>query len=300
MTASAPDTWETPAAEVSPAEAQTAAPAEQQEWVRQVQAAREQMRQGQLAKVVLARSEGYAGPSGQRFAPFATAARLRKVEAHSVCFALRRANREAFVAATPEELVRLEGRRLRTVAMAGTRACTEQDPGSPELMASEKDRHEQQLVVADIREALGPVVEGLELPELPELACFGHVQHLRTPIAARAREGVGLIELVRRMHPTSAVGGLPRQAALGWLRENEGMDRGWYAGPMGWVAPGGDGVFVVSIRSALLQSDRATAFAGCGLVPRSDALLEWDETLHKLRVAREGLTLGPAPGETES
>jgi isochorismate synthase EntC len=113
---------------------------------------------------------------------------------------------------------------------------------------------------------------------------------LCTGIRARRREvsPVALLDLVERMHPTPAVGGAPRDAALRWLREHESVERGWFAGPVGYVQSDGDGEFAVALRSALLSGPHATAWAGAGIVAGSQPMAEFTETELKLRTV-----LGP-------
>jgi isochorismate synthase EntC len=103
-------------------------------------------------------------------------------------------------------------------------------------------------------------------------------------------EGHSLIDLVERLHPTPAVGGRPREAALQWIRQNEQLDRGWYAGPVGWVDARGEGEFAVALRSALLHGDRATLFAGCGIMANSDPEREYVESNLKLKPMLAALT----------
>jgi len=269
-------------------------------WRDRVAAAHAGMRSRRMLKVVLARAERYEPITSGTFDPLATALALREQQARCTTFVVRRPDGEAFAGATPEELVRLHGRELTTVAMAGTRSRGWDDGDDADLAASlldsAKDRREQLLVTRAIREALAPVTESLEIPDAPELARFADVQHLRTRIRAQAAPGVSLFDLVERLHPTPAVGGLPRASALAWLDTHEGMDRGWYAGPIGWVSPSGGGVFAVAIRSALLRGGYVTAYAGCGLVERSDARAEWEETIIKLKPISRALAFRPRGG----
>jgi len=270
-------------------------------WRDRVEAARSSMMDApdaSLQKVVLARTERFQPISAVSFDPLDTALALRTRQSHCTTFCVRLPDGRAFVGATPEELVRLEDREVTTMALAGTRsrgwdAANDEDLAR-ELLASGKDRREQSLVSDAIREALTPLVTELDIPETPSVARFTDVQHLKTEIRGHLKDGVNLFDLVERLHPTPAVGGLPRQEALAWLDANEGLDRGWYAGPLGWVSPGGGGVFVVAIRSALLRGGEAAAFAGCGLVERSDAKAEWQETIFKLRAISQGLALSDA------
>ena len=103
----------------------------------------------------------------------------------------------------------------------------------------------------------------------------------------------GLNRRAEVLHPTPAVGGLPRAEALAWLDDHEGLDRGWYAGPIGWVDGRGEGVFVVALRSALVRGAEATAFVGCGLVRGSEPRAEWDETRAKLGTILGSLRAAP-------
>ncbi len=263
-------------------------------WTRRVQAARDTMTAGAFDKVVVARSESWQTRDGQRFDPFATAVALRERQARCTTFAFCREDGSAFVGATPELLVRLDGGQLCTTALAGT---ARQDPDTPtselalRLLGSAKDRHEQGLVTQAIEASLRPIADTLSIPDQPTIVELADVLHLETQIRGQLGAHHGLFELVGRLHPTPAVGGLPRQPALRWRAEHEGLDRGWYSAPMGWADAHGNGTFVVAIRSVLLRNGTATTFAGCGIVPESDPEAEWGETLSKLATVRHGLSV---------
>jgi menaquinone-specific isochorismate synthase len=115
------------------------------------------------------------------------------------------------------------------------------------------------------------------------------VQHLWSPVHARTRPGVSLLRLAERLHPTSAVGGIPRAEALAWLAEHEPEPRGWYTGALGWVDAGGDGDLCVILRCALIQGQQAQLFAGSGIVAQSDPQEELRETEWKLQTMLDGL-----------
>jgi len=224
---------------------------------------------------------------------------LRRLEAsapESTIFAVSR-GRRTFLGATPERLVSLRGRELRTMAMAGsarraTDASTD-DALAAELLDSDKEREEHEVVVAMLREALAPVTEQLSIAPKPEVARFRHVQHLVTPVSGRLREDADVLTLVGRLHPTPAVGGTPRELALELIAEEEPHERGWYAGPVGWIDRNGDGEFVVALRSGVISGKQATLYAGCGIVADSDPEREWEESSTKL------LALGSALGRIE-
>lgn len=239
---------------------------------------------GRLDKVVLARRVDLAADQ-----PLDVPAALRRLEAtapESTIFALTRRDR-TFLGATPERLVWTEGREFRTVAMAGSTGRGADAAGDERLAAalltSDKDREEHRVVVDMLRDALGPVAHRLEVDRNPSVVRLRHVQHLVTELRGRLGEQAGILALVDRLHPTPAVGGQPRAIAQQLLDELERLDRGWYAGPFGWLDRRGDGEFVVAIRSAIVHGSMASLFAGCGIMADSDPAREWAESEMKLR-----------------
>ena len=159
------------------------------------------------------------------------------------------------------------------------------------LLASKKDRYEHQVVTEAICSALGPVTSSLSVHDEPHLLRLNNVQHLETRISAELDRPRTIMELLSRLHPTPAVGGEPREAALDWIEQHEDLERGWYAGLVGWVGAGGQGLFAVAIRSALLRGSKAWAFAGAGIVADSDPLSEWEETAIKLEAVSKNLVM---------
>ena len=157
------------------------------------------------------------------------------------------------------------------------------------LLASDKDREEHAVVVAMLRDALGPIVERLDVAPEPGILALRDIQHLVTPMEGLLREETGILALAERLHPTPAVGGEPRGAALDLIAEHEGFDRGWYAGPVGWLGADGDGELMVALRCGLVDGQRATLFAGCGIVADSDPSREWEESRIKLRPVASAL-----------
>lgn len=271
------------------------------EWNSRVEAAQGAMSTGALSKVVLARAARLEPSEQTQFDPLASALALRARQPRCTTFAIHRTGGQSFVGATPEVLVSVRDRSLETVAMAGTRPHNAAKPTDASLvsalLSSEKDRHEHQLVIHAIQGALESVTSTLNVDPEPTVVRLPDVLHLRTAITGELRNGAGVLDLVERLHPTPAVGGLPRKPALDWLERNEGLDRGWYAGPIGWMSRGGDGTFVVAIRSALVDANTADAYAGCGLVDRSDAATEWEECSSKLQAVQMGLVERPSsPG----
>ncbi len=203
-----------------------------------------------------------------------------------------------FIAASPEQLVALDGGDVRTVALAGT-VGRSADPQADqrlgaEMLASAKARAEHRFVVDDITERLAGLGLVGETPAEPEVLRLARVQHLQTPITARIerRRGVSDMDVLRVagvLHPTPAVAGTPTAAALDWIAEHEGFDRGWYAAPVGWCDLEGNGELRVALRSALIDPDRAWLFAGAGIVADSDPGDEFDETAVKLRALLDAM-----------
>ncbi|MEO5941143.1 MAG: isochorismate synthase [Candidatus Limnocylindrales bacterium] len=245
---------------------------------------------GRIDKVVLARRVSLRSPV-ELDVPNALR-RLALSAPESTTYAFRRGG-HTFLGATPERLVRTDGRSFRTVAVAGTirrgADAAEDAQLGRALLASEKDREEQAIVVDGIRALLAPVADTLEVAPEPTLMTLRFVQHLVTEISGTVPEGHGLLALGERLHPTPAVGGEPRDVALAMLAEHEGFDRGWYAGPIGWLAADGDGELCVALRCGIVDGTRATLFAGCGIVADSDPDQEWEESRIKLRAVVSAL-----------
>ncbi|GMU05337.1 isochorismate synthase [Corallococcus caeni] len=226
---------------------------------------------GQLHKVVLARALEAEGP-----APFDVVdvlARLREQNPRCATFLFRAPDGTGFLGATPETLCRVDGRRLETEALAGSAA----PGGGAALDASDKDRREHDAVVRYILQALTPVSASVSADAQPSVLALKNVVHLRTGIRAELADGVDTAKVVTALHPTPAVGGTPRERALSFLVEHESLDRGWYAGPVGWVGPG-RAHLVVALRSALVRGAKARLFVGAGIVAGSSAESEWRET----------------------
>ncbi|WP_224246150.1 isochorismate synthase [Hyalangium gracile] len=226
---------------------------------------------GRLQKVVMARAVEAEGP--RPFELVDVLARLREQNPRCVTFLFRAPGGVAFLGATPETLCRVQGRVLETEALAGSAA-----PGQAEgLGGSDKDRREHDSVVRFILSALRPIAERTTADAEPALLTLKNVVHLRTGIRAELHEGVSPAQVVAALHPTPAVGGVPRDHSLGFLHEHEALDRGWYAGPVGWIGPSG-AHFAVALRSALVRGAHARLFVGAGIVQGSSAAAEWRET----------------------
>jgi isochorismate synthase len=258
-----------------------APPAHYEEAVRR---AVERIRAGELRKVVLAREVRVHAPRPIDPAPVLGA--LRDVFPECFCYCVGVPGL-AFVGASPELLVRREGARAQTVALAGT-APRSADPAVDDhlgerLRQSPKERDEQEIVAKRIQRTLDPVSVWTAAAEEPVLVRVHNVQHLATPIRAQLREPRSAIELAGLLLPTPAVGGEPRSAALPLIPALEGLDRGWYAGAVGWTDLAEDGEFCVALRCALLRDRVAHLYAGAGIVRDSVPAEELAESEVKLQ-----------------
>jgi isochorismate synthase len=252
-------------------------------WKGVVGAAAAAIREGWLKKVVLARA---IRVGASRLDPVRALRRLRADYSGCTLFAVARGDR-CFLGATPERLVRIHKGEVSVAAVAGSapRGATvgEDRRFGEALLANLKDRAEHAIVVDALRDVLARICTTVSVEADPVVLKVRSVQHLSTPLTGVLRERRTALDLVDLLHPTPAVGGAPRDEALRWIREHEGLDRGWYAGPVGWMDRTGDGEFAVAIRSALLRATQALVFAGCGIMPSSDPDQEYAESWLKLQ-----------------
>ncbi len=253
------------------------------QFERSVAEASRRIRAGRLDKVVLAREVRL--DSVTPFDPAALFGAIR--EGFPTCFNFCVGTPEgAFIGASPELLVSSEGRTVAAVGLAGS-SRRSSDPSVDDhlgqrLLASAKDRAEHDFVVRRIVDSLERMSIWVEAAPEPEVVKVANIQHLATPVIAQLAEPKTAIELAGRLHPTPAVGGEPWSEARRVIDEVEGLDRGWYAGPVGWMDGSGDGVFCVALRSALLEGRKARLYAGVGVVADSDPEAELAETEIKL------------------
>lgn len=263
------------------------------EFERGVALASESVREGRLDKVVIARAVEWQRPRLAGLVP--TLRRLGERYPDCHIFAVAR-GRRAFLGASPERLVEVSGDRVRATSLAGSigrKPTSEEDRRAGQsLLASAKNREEHAIVVRSLTSALSAVCEDVRAPAEPALLTLPDVHHLYTPVTARLKPGVGVLDVVASLHPTPAVGGAPRGDAMEFIRVHERWDRGWYAAPVGWMDARGNGEFAVALRSALLDADKATLFAGCGIVGDSDPTDEYEESELKLRAMRGALDDG--------
>jgi len=247
-----------------------------------------------LRKVVLART--IEVDAGRELDARRLAHRLRAVNPDAFTFAAPTKD-GILVGASPELLVSRFGREVRSNPLAGSAARSgdpeEDRANADELLASAKDREEHAIVVEAIALLLGPFCRELTWDPAPTLLATPNVWHLSTRFRGLLREpSPGVVELVQALHPTPAVAGEPRDAALGLIAELEPFERGSYAGPVGWTDASGDGEWAIALRCAELRGDHATLYAGAGIVAGSRPDAEVDETERKFRAFLDALRWG--------
>jgi isochorismate synthase len=239
----------------------------------------ERIQGDEVNKVVLARELTVEAPAA--IDPAAMIGALRDLFPSCFCFCFGTPE-AAFIGASPELLVRRSGAVAATVALAGTTSRSA-DPAVDDhlgeaMLQSPKVRDEHGIVARRIERTLRPHSVWVHAEGEPFVIKVGNLQHLATPIRAQLAESHSAIELAGYLHPTPAIGGEPRRPALELIEELEGIDRGWYTGPMGWMDAAEDGEFCVGLRSALLRDREAHLFAGCGIVADSDPAAELQES----------------------
>jgi salicylate biosynthesis isochorismate synthase/menaquinone-specific isochorismate synthase len=250
-----------------------------------VSAAVDRIAAGELEKTVLARELTVEAPSAHD--PAGLFGALRELFPSCFCFCVGTPE-AAFIGASPELLVRRSGAVAATVALAGTTGRSA-DPAVDDhlgeaMLRSAKVRNEHEIVIRRIERGLRPHAVWVHAEGDPAVIRVGNLQHLATPIRAQLADSRSAIELAGLLHPTPAVGGEPREKALELIGELEGIDRGWYAAPVGWMDATEDGEFCVGLRSALLRDREAHLFAGNGIVADSDPAAELAETELKFAV----------------
>lgn len=292
-------TFERPGGDSAPhaafAEMQVTAVPPPESYASAVDAALDRLRDGVLDKVVLARTMEV--DAGRALDPRRLVHRLRAVDPDCFAFAAPTGTGSVLVGASPELLVSRRGTQVRANPLAGSAPRAgdpEEDRANAEALGSSaKDRQEHAVVVEAVFAALHPLCSELHHDPDPVLLSTANVWHLSTRFRGTLREPAPTaLTLAAALHPTPAVAGTPTPAALDLIAALEPFDRGCYAGPVGWVDANGDGEWAIALRCAELVGERATLFAGAGIVPDSDPALELDETERKFRAFLDSLRWG--------
>ena len=256
-------------------------PVAHEQWERAVHAAVDRIRAGAVTKVVLARQVEVV--ANRPIVVPTVLRRLRELYPSCTTFLV-----DGFLGASPEVLVARSGTAVRSRPLGGTRPRSG-DPAADadqaaRLLASDKDRREHAVIVRAVAAGLGSVCGDLDVPDVPAIVQLRNVLHLGTSLSGQLLEPAPtVLELARLLHPTPAVGGFPAAEALALIAELEPNDRGRYAGPVGWVDRHGDGEMVLGIRSAAIDGNQASMWAGVGVVDGSETADELAETQFKLQ-----------------
>ena len=268
------------------------------EWRERVGRAIDSIESGSLEKVVLARAVHAEAP--EEIDPYSTLRHLRVTHGNAFVFGYWR-GANAFVGASPERLIRLDGRNVQATSLAGTAKrgeTAEEDAAiAAGLQASAKDRTEHSVVLRALKKVLSEHCDDVTASSEPSTLTMPNVHHLQTEVRAKLRSNSSLLHLIGDLHPTPAVGGSPRDEALRFIREVEQLDRGWYAAPIGWVGRDG-GEFAVALRSAILYRAEAMLYAGCGIVRSSDPELELAESQLKLQPMKSAIAAALATSQS--
>ena len=261
------------------------------DFVDAVEQALAEIGEGAFEKIVLARSKTFR--ANQEFHPLEILNGLREQYPDCYAFSFANGDGQSFIGASPERLVKLEGSVLKVDALAGSAprgaTATEDARLGSQLLRSEKDQYEHKVVVDSIRRRLHNLGVEAEISGSPVLKRLSNVQHLYNEITAHVSEDLDVLQLLKELHPSPAVGGSPRSAACQRIRHYENFDRGLYAGPIGWVNSSFEGEFLVGIRSALVDEDLASLYAGVGIVKGSVPENEAVETDLKFKALLESL-----------
>jgi len=252
-------------------------------WENMVVRAHQYLNSGELKKIVLARRCEFE--FNEALQPMALLQRLHEASPDSFHFCFNYGNEIAFIGATPERLYQRNDHQFLSEALAGTRprgATAEDDEWlESELMASVKERLEHRLVAESISSIMSSFCRSVTASNVPEVLKLKYVQHLRTIISGVLNDPISDTDILLALHPTPAVGGLPKDAALQHIADLEPFDRGWYAAPIGWAMK--DQVeFAVAIRCALVEGTRLSLYSGAGIMPASDPEQEWREIESKI------------------
>lgn len=256
-----------------------------------VRQALDRINAGEFDKIVLARAKDLTAKAPMH--PMQALDGLRGRFRECYAFSVANGAGQSFIGASPERLVRVHGGMLTTEALAGSarrgKTKEEDERLGEELLQSEKDRHEHQLVLDSIMRRLRPLGLQLDVAPGPQLRRLDNVQHLHTPVRTALPVGVRVLDVLALLHPTPAVGGVPRGAALAGIRSLETFPRGLYAGAIGWIDSRGNGDFFVGLRSALIDGAHARLYAGAGIVAASQPESELAETELKFMAMQRAL-----------
>jgi menaquinone-specific isochorismate synthase len=263
------------------------------EWTTRVQQASQEIHNGNIEKIVLARQ--LIVETDDDFNLKHILDMLDEEKEMTYRFAIQ-IEGDCFVGASPERLIKKDHVDMYSSCLAGSTPRGQTDDEDERLgealLQDSKNLHEHDVVLRMIKDMMGKGCVHLHAPSKPNLYKGKYIQHLYTPVKGESTHKVSLLQMVGNLHPTPALGGHPRIQALSMIRNIENFDRGWYASPLGWIDHQGQGEFSVGIRSALIQGNKAHLYAGCGIVNKSIPIHEFEETGVKFRTMLSALRGG--------
>jgi menaquinone-specific isochorismate synthase len=254
------------------------------DWSTRVDQVSQEIENGTIEKVVLARE--LVVRTDDDFDIEKILDRLDDENENTYRFAIQ-IEGDCFIGATPERLIKQDQDYLYSSCLAGSaprgHTTAEDELIGQVLMQDPKNLHEHEVVLRIVKEIMEIGCSNIHAPSWPVLYKGKYIQHLYTPVTGESNHQASLLRMVENLHPTPALGGYPRDRALQLIRQVETFDRGWYASPLGWIDHQGQGEFVIGIRSALIQGNKAYLYAGCGIVNQSIPLHEFEETAIKFK-----------------
>lgn len=255
-----------------------------EEYLQSITKVTDEIKAGHADKVVIARS--LALEFSEVISPSNVLTQVYNEQPESYLFGQEKGG-NLFFGASPERLVSVKDGLAYSSCIAGSikrGATKELDRQLGEILLNDaKNLQEHQYVVDMITQSFKENCSSYTVPNSPQLLKIRDIQHLFTPVEGKLKEASTILQMVEKLHPTPALGGAPRGKAMEMIRQYEPMNRGIYAGPIGWMNADGDGEFAVAIRSALLQAKKAYLYAGGGIVADSEPQSEYEETLVKFR-----------------
>ncbi|MFS0574514.1 isochorismate synthase [Sporosarcina sp. 179-K 3D1 HS] len=255
-----------------------------EDYLKAVSQVTERIQKGEAKKVVIARSIDLHFK--EQVPAISALHHITNEQQESYQFGLQKDD-HLFFGATPERLIQIEKGKAFSACVAGSirrgKSAIEDRQLGEELLGDRKNREEHQYVVSMISTVFKALCKSVSIPKTPKLMKIRDIQHLYTPVVGEMEKGIDIFDLVKALHPTPALGGSPTDVAMEVIRELEGMDRGYYAAPIGWTDTAGNGEFAVAIRSGLLDGKRAHLYAGGGIVADSEKEKEYEETWVKFR-----------------
>jgi menaquinone-specific isochorismate synthase len=253
-------------------------------WTKQVNNALTKIRAGEFQKIVLSRQVIFKLGGVPNL--YILLKQLEKDYPKCYIFAFKKGD-SVFFGASPEKLAKVSNGWVEADALAGSisRGNTPEEDLKleTELLNSEKNLNEQKAVVEFIKDSFSSFSEEIVYNEKPQIRKLANIQHLWTPIKARLKTDSSIFSILKDIHPTPAICGVPWTNALVSIKKMENHSRGLFAGMVGWFNFDNEGEFAVAIRSAILKADHIYAFAGCGIVEGSDPESEYEETELKLQ-----------------